>query len=61
MSKLPINQIRRSLDGAARDNYFYQYLLDALVEIEELEAKLDSVPVKEARKGQMAMFSEAVE
>jgi len=35
-AELPIEEIRRNLDGAAQDNVFYQYLLDACDIIETL-------------------------
>lgn len=38
---IPIDRIRRCLDGAARDNTFYKWLLDAcdIIEVLREEAK----------------------
>ena len=45
---IPIDHIRHCLDGAARDNTFYQWLLDACDIIEDLREDLrDDLPTSE--------------
>lgn len=48
--EFPIEVIRRCLDGANRDNCFYQYLLGACDIIEELRKECNGL------KGQGALF-----
>ena len=39
---IPIDHIRHCLDGAARDNTFYQWLLDACDIIEDLRIEIEA-------------------
>ena len=39
---IPIDRIRHCLDGAARDNTFYQWLLDACDIIEDLRIEIEA-------------------